>query len=203
MSRLLCLGCLCLLLAPLDAAAEWHVTPMVGLTFAGNTSLADPDLATDNVHANLGGAFTVLGSGIVGAEGVVIFTPKFFQAAREDQLVETIASSRSLVMMGKVMVTVPRRWTEYFLRPFVSAGVGLLHASFSEKVDVFGPISENVLGFNVGGGAIGFLSANTGLRFDLRYFGNLGRLGRQNPTRPDDRVHLRYMTASIGLVFRR
>ena len=205
MRRLLLLGCVCLLLVPRAAAAEWHITPMVGMTFAGNTSLPDPDLATDNVHANLGGAVTLLGGGIVGLEGVFVWTPRFFEAKREGGLVTTIDSSRSVVLMGNAVVTVPRRWTEYFLRPFVSAGIGLLHASFSETgdVDVFGPVSDSVLGFNVGGGAIGFLSKDTGLRFDVRYYSNIGRLGGQNPVRPDDRVHLRYMTASIGLVLRR
>lgn len=205
MRRLLLIGCVCLLLVPRAAGAEWHITPMIGLTFAGNTSLPDPDLATDNVHANLGGAVTLLGRGIVGVEGLFVWTPGFFQAPREGGFVPLVESSRSVVAMGNVMITVPRRWTEYFLRPFVSAGVGLLHASFSEAGDVNaqGPISDNVLGFNVGGGAIGFLSKDTGLRFDVRYYSNLGRLGGQNPVRPDDRVHLRYMSASIGLVLRR
>ncbi len=205
MRRLFLLGCLCVLLVPRPAAAEWHITPMIGLTFAGNTSLPDPDLATDNVHANLGAAVTLLGRGIVGVEGLFVWTPRFFEAKREGGFVTTIESSRSVIAMGNVVVTVPRRWTEYFLRPFASAGIGLLHASFSEDVEtgLFGPVSESVLGFNVGGGAIGFLSKDTGIRFDVRYYSNLGRLGDQNPIRPDDRVHLRYMTASIGLVLRR
>ena len=35
------------------------------------------------------------------------------------------------------------------------------------------PVEAKLLGYNVGGGAVGFLTERTGLRFDLRYFSNL------------------------------
>ena len=76
--------------------------------------------------------------------------------------------------MGNVVLTTPRSWNEYGLRPFVSGGIGLLYASTSaaEAVDVL-PVNARLLGYNVGGGAVGFLNERTGLRFDLRYFSNL------------------------------
>ena len=59
-------------------------------------------------------------------------------------------------------------------------------------------------GFNIGGGAIGFLSKGTGVRFDLRYYGTIHGTD-QGPivTVGDGLVRLHYMTASIGLVIRR
>ena len=54
MRRVLTFGCLCLLACPRAAEAELHVTPMVGLTFASNTNLFDPDFGTNNTHANIG-----------------------------------------------------------------------------------------------------------------------------------------------------
>jgi hypothetical protein len=194
---------LCLLALPRAAAAEWHFTPMVGLTFAGNTSIIDPDLATDNVHPNVGGAVTLLGGGIVGVEGLFVLTPGFFQAGREAGLVRTVESSRTFVVMGNVVVTVPRRWTEYFLRPFVSGGAGLLHASYDTLGDVLPPLRENIAAFDIGGGAIGFFSADTGIRFDVRYYSNLRGFRGQDVTLTTDRGHLRYMTLSVGLVLRR
>jgi hypothetical protein len=56
--------------------------------------------------------------------------------------------------------------------------------------------------FTIGGGAIGFLSQGTGIRFDLRYHEGLRRdPGTLNVIAPELRLH--YMTAEIGVVIRR
>lgn len=198
MRWVLTVGCLCVLACPRVAAAEWHLTPMVGITFAGNTSLFDPDLASGNIHANLGGSVTLLGKGVLGIEALAVWTPKFFQGERN-----LIASSRSVVLMGNVMVTAPRRWTEYNLRPFVSGGIGLLQASYEETTEGIIPLSVKLAGFNIGGGAIGFFSPRTGVRFDLRYYSNLPGQTRDLIPLTSDTLHLRYVTLSVGLVFRR
>jgi hypothetical protein len=95
---------------------------------------------------------------------------------------------------------VPKRWTEYSLRPFVSGGFGWLRAS---QVDISGtlPVESNLGGYNIGAGAVGFLSQRTGLRFDLRYYSSLNRPD-QGPVAFGP-VHLSYLTASIGVVLRR
>jgi hypothetical protein len=200
MRRVLVLGCLCLLVYPRASEAEWHLTPMVGLTFAGNTNLFDPDFGSDNVHPNLGGWVSLLGKGLFGVEGVLVFTPNFFKGEGEG-LVE---SSRSVIVMGNLVLTAPRRWTEYNLRPFVSGGFGLLQASYEETTGRL-PLSARFAAFNIGGGAIGFFSARTGMRFDLRYYSTLpGRNANDLPLVGfGDKVHLRYMTFSVGLVLRR
>jgi hypothetical protein len=208
MRRVLTFGCLCLLAHASSAAAEWHLAPTVGLTFAGNTSLPDPDHGTEKVHTHFGGTVTFLGGGVFGVEGLVVFTPGFFEGpgtADSANSVQTLTSgSRSLVLMGNVVLTAPRRWTEYNLRPFVSGGIGLLQASYDQRFEGLPPQSLERLGFNVGGGAIGFFSKRTGVRFDLRYYSTLpgGRSGQLIPLSGDE-VHLRYMTFSVGLVLRR
>jgi hypothetical protein len=201
MRRLLALGCLCVLAFPRLAAAEWHFAPLVGLTFAGNTSLIDPDRATDDTHMNFGGSVSLLGGGLFGIEGLVVFTPRFFKGDPD-----LVKSSRSIAMMGNVVLTAPRQWTEYFLRPFVSGGLGLMHVGYEHRFEALDPLSENIAGFNVGGGAVGFLTPRTGVRFDLRYYSNL--YGQSSdvvfPTGGgDDKIHLRYMTFTVGLVLRR
>jgi hypothetical protein len=145
-----------------------------------------------------------LGGGILGAEVLTIWTPGFFETSNPG--FDFLKSSRTVVVMGNVVLTAPRRWTEYSLRPYVSGGLGLMHASTTENRpgEIF-PIDVNVAGFNIGGGAVGFLSQRTGLRFDFRYHSTLNRAREEDaptfgPVRP---VHLRYVTASIGLVFRR
>ena len=187
--------CVLALALPRAAAAEWHFTPMIGETFLGRTTIIDLEAATGKHHRNLGGSVTLLGSGILGVEGLIVWTPGFFQTGDQD----LIKNSRTLGVMGNIMLTAPRRWTEYSLRPFVSGGFGLLNVSKTEVAAVF-PTQINMVGYNLGGGAIGFFSRRTGVRFDLRYYNNL--------TSPDSPaaigpVQLRYMTASVGVVLRR
>jgi hypothetical protein len=195
LSRALAAGVLLALTFPQSAAAEWHFTPMLGTTFFIKTSVVDLDAATDQIHRNFGGSVALLGSGIFGAEGLIVWTPGFFTGDKG-----LVKDSRVISVMGNVLVTTPRRWTEYSLRPFVSGGFGLIHVSNTDVAKVF-PFDSNLPAFNIGGGAIGFLSKRTGVRFDLRYYSNLAR-SDEGPVAVG-RVHIRYMTASVGLVLRR
>jgi hypothetical protein len=188
---LLC--CLMVFATPEVAEAEWHFTPLGGLTFLGDTSIVDLEDATDKVHWHLGGAVTLIGAGPLGVEGVVMYTPSFFE--QEDQ--QDVTDSHAFALMGNLVLAAPRTWNQYGLRPFASGGIGLHRASVT---DLEGPlVRENLVGFNVGGGAIGFITQRTGLRFDLRHFSTLRR--------PDQnisfgRVRLSYWTGSVGVVFR-
>ena len=191
----------CILAAPLPAAAEWHITPMIGLEFAGKTTLQDFEFATGKIHPVFGIGGTYLTRGIFGVEAIAAVIPGFFQSGSLD----LIESSRATALMGNVMVTVPQKWAEYSLRPFVSGGLGLLRTAQSDPSGRLG-VTSNVAGFNIGGGAIGYFSKRTGVRFDFRYYSNLHGVDQ----RADDEgatafgnVHLRYMTATVGLVFRR
>lgn len=200
--RALALGLLLALACPRSAAAgDWHFTPTVGSTFFGNTSLLDLEQSTGRVHRNFGGSVAFLGSGILGAEGLFVWTPGFY--AGDDKLYsgdkKLVKNSRSLALMGNAVLTTPRRWTEYSLRPYVSGGLGVLNASRTEVKSVF-PDTLNMAAFNVGGGAVGFLSKRTGLRFDLRYYSNLHQSEHDISFGP---AHLRYMTATVGVVIRR
>ncbi len=195
LSRALAAGVLLALAFPQSAAAEWHFTPMLGTTFFIKTSVVDLDAATDQIHRNFGGSVALLGSGIFGAEGLIVWTPGLFTGDKG-----LVKNSRVISVMGNVLVTTPRRWTEYSLRPFVSGGFGLVHVSKTDVAKVF-PFNSNLPAFNIGGGAIGFLSKRTGIRFDLRYYSNLAR-SDEGPVAVG-RVHIRYMTASVGLVLRR
>jgi hypothetical protein len=195
LSRALAASVLLVLTFPQSAAAEWHFTPMLGTTFFIKTSVVDPDAATDQIHRNISGSVALLGSGIFGAEGLIVWTPGLFTGDKG-----LVKNSRSISVMGNVLVTTPRRWTEYSLRPFLSGGFGVIKVSKTETFGVF-PFNSNLPAFNIGGGAIGFLSKRTGIRFDLRYYSNLARSDEGTGT--IGRVHIRYMTASVGVVLRR
>jgi hypothetical protein len=191
-------GVLLALTFPSAAAAEWHFTPTIGWTFAADTNLSDPDFGTSKVHWNFGGSVALLGAGILGVEGTVVWTPGFF--AGNEVLVH---KSHAVTMMGNVVLTTPRKWTEYNLRPVLSGGFGFLGVSRTE--DVF-PDTWNTPAFNIGGGAVGFFSKRTGVRFDLRYYNSIHKGEEGCPpigARIPPGCHVRYMTASVGVVIRR
>jgi hypothetical protein len=194
--RVLALCAALVVLAPRPAAAEWQFTPMLGWTFEGNTNIVFVDAASRRTHRGYGGAVSLLGGGLFGVEAVTLYTPGFFQP---DGL-GLVTSSRTFSLMGNAVLTVPRQWTEYSLRPFFSGGLGLMYASSTDRGALF-PVRTTLGGFNVGGGAIGFLSKRTGVRFDLRYFSSLHRTEQEAVS--FGRTHLSYMTGSIGLVLRR
>ena len=200
MRRAVAACCLCLFGAPIPAAAEWHITPTVGLTFAGKTTIQDFEAATGKVHPNVGIGVTFLTGGIIAFEGIATLTPGFFQAGDLD-LVE---SSRSTAVMGNVMLTVPSRWAEYSLRPFVSGGLGLLRTAQNDPTGRLG-VTTNLLGYNVGGGAMGYFSKGTGVRFDLRDYSTImgTDIRSEDAAVSFGNVHLRYMTATVGVVIRR
>jgi hypothetical protein len=171
----------------------------------GDTSIFDPEDGTGESHLHGGGSVTWLSRGLFGVEAIGTWTPGFFQGSPEFDSppgipIDFVTSSRTWSVMGNLMMTLPQRWTEYGLRPYISGGLGLLHASYSAGPDAAITAHVNTTGINVGGGAIGFLSPRTGIRFDVRYHSNLSRPENASALGP---VHLRYLTASVGIVFRR
>lgn len=194
--------CVCSVLALLSfarpAAADWHFTPFIGVTLGGSTTFitdtADPERKFARKRLVYGGAVSRIGRGFVGLEGIVTYVPSLFE--RDLGL---ITASRSIAAMGNIVVTPPRAWNEHGLRAFVSGGLGLLHVRQEFQLDAL-PVSRNVLGYNVGGGAVGFVSDRTGLRFEARrysYVKSGDTLGVSL-----DRENLSYWTATVGVVFR-
>lgn len=172
---------------------------MIGVSFGKGTNLLDLDEGRERSHRNFGVTVSRLGGGILGFEGGLVLTPRFFQNLDPPR----VESSRTLTLMGNVVLTTPRLWTEYSLRPFISGGVGMLDMLIQQDVeDSPGSVDASVWGVNVGAGAIGFLSDRTGVRFEARYFSTLGRKDLGLATVDVSPARLHYFTASIGLVIR-
>lgn len=206
-TRVLALSGLLTAVLPARAAAEWQFAPFVGTTFGGGTNLFDPEDAATQRHWNFGGTVRLLGAGILGVESVFVYVPGLFQRSKLSALDPGIPagtginSSRSLALMGNIVLTTPRTWNQYGLRPFVSGGFGLLHVFHD---DVTFPLRGNLLGYNVGGGAVGLLTDRVGVRFDLRYFRvPPGQEPTDTTPTVGDRVSLHYWTATVGVVFKR
>jgi outer membrane protein with beta-barrel domain len=194
--KLVVLSSVMLMLASAPARADWQIAPFFGFTFKGSTTIVDLEDGASKVHWHFGGTGTLIGRGPIGVEGIFVYTPHFFQADN----VGALATSKTLALMGNVVLAAPLSWNEYGLRPFVSGGLGLMHASQLTTDPRAFPISENLLGYNVGGGAIGFVTERTGLRFDLRYYSSLSRTDETGVS--SGPVQLRYWTGAVGVVFK-
>ncbi len=192
---------LVLALAPASpAAAEWHLVPLVGLTFHANTNAASVEPVPIPKHVNIGGAVTLLGKGIFGVEGMTVFTSGFLGV--DPATPSPIQSSRVFGLAGNAVLTTPKHLTEYSLRPYVSGGIGFMRLDIAtvpggEALS----IHENFPALNIGGGAVGFFTEHTGVRFDFRYY---KRIGQTTPG-PSvlDHPEVSFMTLSVGVVIRR
>lgn len=167
-TRTVVLACLLAGLTPAAAAADWLITPFIGLKFAGDTNLLIADQGAGDTKLALGGSLALLSDGLLGIEADFGYFPRFF----DDDEAGLISRSSVATLMGSVIVAVPRTLTRESLRPYVIGGLGLMQANISFLSQVF-EVDSNLLGLNVGGGAIGDISDRTSLRFELRYFKNI------------------------------
>jgi hypothetical protein len=193
--RLLTVTCIVSIWNVAPAQADWWFAPFFGYAFKGETTLVTPEaLGEIKVRWSVGGSVTLIGNGPLAVEGIYLLVPHFFEAGN----VGAVASSRTYALMGNVVLTAPKKWNEYGLRPFVSGGLGLMRATQQTTVNVF-PLNETMLGYNVGGGAVGFITNHTGLRFDLRYYSSLSRSEDSPALGP---AQLRYWTGAVGVVLK-
>lgn len=196
MRRRLSVAFLLTLCAPAaEARADWLITPFIGTSLAGETTfLIFEDGAGSRM--TLGASVALLGDGILGIEVDVGHTPKFFEG---DDPLGLILTSRVTTISGNVMLAAPLSFTRESLRPYLVGGLGLLQARASNAASLF-PLEEDRLGLTVGGGAIGFVSERTGLRFDVRHIkvisGPDGPLPRAGVSR------LSFWRATAGLTIR-
>jgi hypothetical protein len=110
----------------------------------------------------------VLTDKFLGVEADVEQTPQFFGRGSQ----QLVTSSLVTTLTGNVIIAVPKAITQESLRPYVVSGVGLMHARVSTTAGLL-DTNINLLGLDVGGGVIGFISPRAGARFELRHFKNL------------------------------
>lgn len=158
----------CLVPARAFAQTDLLIVPFVGAKFAGHTTigLAEPTAGQKKITFGLSGA--ILTDEFLGVEADVEQTPQFFGHG----LGQTVTTSVVTTLMGNVIIAVPKAITQDSLRPYVVSGVGLMHARVSTTAGLL-DTKSNLLGLNIGGGVIGFVSPRAGARFELRHFKNL------------------------------
>lgn len=162
--RLLALAVLWL--PPSTAGAEWQVKPFVGIAFGGATTLSDLDQAVDSAHAVLGISGLRIGE-IVGVEGDLSRTP-LFEGSLGNVLSGTVVS-----LTGNIVVALPRRLTQYTLRPYFVGGGGLLRARSEGSFNVVF-VEATLPAIDLGAGATGFLTRHVGVTWEARHFRSIG-----------------------------
>lgn len=183
-----------LLAFPAAGWAEWQFKPFIGTTFAGSSTFVFTEEAASERHLVVGGAVTWLGN-VFGVEGEVTRVPGFF----ESDSVESPNGSSLTTLTGAVVMTLPRKWAGYSLRPYLTAGGGLMRIGIDQQESLFE--AYRTLGLvSLGGGATGFLTDRVGLNWDLRYFRSVG--GTDDSGLTIGREEVSYWRLSMGVAIR-
>src|SRR5262245_27547794 len=180
---------------PHSARADYIFTPFIGAKFAGNTAFLNLEQSAGSSKVIFGGSAGWLSNGILGAEGDFAYSPRFFEADNTTIIASTVAT-----VSGSVMLATPKRISGYSLRPYLVGGLGLIHSGITYAA-VFAPVDDNSLGMNLGAGAIGLLSARTGLRFELRHFRTFDR--EVNEASGETDAKLSFWRVTVGVLIRR
>jgi hypothetical protein len=182
------------LLTP-PASADVIITPFVGKTFGAQQTFTLA-ASTDKQSWILGGSAAWLSDNLFGAEIDFGYAPRFFTSNQA-----LLRGSNTVVSItGNVLLAVPVVVTRDSLRPYVSAGMGLLHAGVDDAASLNTDVLSNFTAISVGGGAIGFLSPRTGVRFDLRHVRSVTR--GMNPATGEGEPRLGFWRATIGVALR-
>jgi hypothetical protein len=193
-ARVLVLGVCATLIPAAPARADWLITPFIGTTFGISTAFLDFADAASNEHLMWGASVTWLSDGLVGFEGEYAHAPRFFQEDESDVVIESQVTTFS----GHFILAAPLAVTGDSLRPFLLAGLGLVHSNIQDQLN-FAARNDNSLGLQLGGGAIGFVSNRTALRFDLRH---IRTLSRATTIAAERETKLSFWRASIGVSIR-
>lgn len=186
--------------APSTASADWMFTPFVGLTAGSNVEdISGASLDTDT-KASFGGGLTWMGAGIVGFDLDFGYTPNFFGDSPD------FGDSNVTTFMVNAVIGAPiGGQSGAGVRPYAVGGLGILRERIDSANEFFDDVSTNDWGFNLGGGVVGFVSDNVGIRGDVRYFRAL-REDTENDRGTDldifDVDSLDFWRATIGVSFR-
>jgi hypothetical protein len=156
-----------LLFAARANAEDRQLRPFVGATFGGGTSFVELDRGKAKLAVGVGAVF--LGE-VFGAEVDLADAPGFFESGDN----HLVVGSRVTTLTGNVVVAVPRRVSEYALRPYLVGGGGLMRVRTTTSLNVF-DVSRVFPAFDVGVGVIGFVTNRVGVSWELRRFQTVDR----------------------------
>jgi len=175
--------------APAVARADGFVAPWVS---------ANGGSGFDNGRAGFGVNAGAMGKGIVGGELDFGWSPSFFGTQND------FGNNSVIDLMGNAIVGIPVGGQHGGgVRPFVSAGVGLLRTQIDGGTITNISSSNNMFGWNAGAGVMGFFNDHVGLRGDLKYLRSFEDTNTGNVVFDlNGGGQFHYWRAAIGVVFR-
>jgi len=182
--------------APTLAHADGYVSPWVAAN--AGTRFGDFDNGRAGFGVNAGG----MGKGVIGGEIGFGFSPSFFGTKND------FGSNSVIDLMGNVIVGVPLGGTfGPSVRPFLTGGLGLIRTQIDGGT-LTGTItnvssSNNMFGWNLGAGVMGFFNDHVGLRGDIKYLRGFEDM-RSGVTIIDANApgQFHFWRAGVGVVFR-
>ena len=175
------------------ADREIQIQPFIAVSLGARTTFALLDTAVQKPNVVFGARALVLGE-IVGVEVDVGHAPGFFQSANN-----LVLHSRVTTLSGNIVVAMPRRLTEYTLRPFFVGGGGVMVARAEDFLGIL-PVSDTLPAIDVGGGVSGFITNTVGVVWDLRYFRSVA--GNDQSGESNFGQHLSFWRAGMALALR-
>jgi hypothetical protein len=187
------LGAVLVLMGGRAAAADRQLRPFAGATFGGATPFVDLEAAAGRLHPTLGVDAVFLGE-LFGADIDVADVPGFLEAGDK----HLVLYSRVTTFSGNVVLAAPHRLTEYSIRPYVVVGGGLMRVRSTTSFNV-SDVANTTPMFDVGVGAVAFVTNRTGVSWDVRRFQSF----RDSDQRTGfDGAHLTFWRATMALVIR-
>jgi len=191
--RILVLASGLLLLCVRTEAADRQIRGFAGATFGGTTPFVDLEDAAGKLHPTIGASAVFLGE-LFGVDIDVADVPGFMEA--DDK--HLVLHSRVTTVCGNFVLAAPRRLAEYSLRPYFVAGGGLMRARRITSFNVF-DVSSVTPAFDLGVGAVAFVTNKTGVSWDVRRFQSFSDSSERTGGVDD---HLSFWRATMAVVFR-
>jgi hypothetical protein len=191
--RIAVLALTLLLMRPAPARAEWQLRPFLGVTFGGRTTYFGVEQAAGDPNLVIGFNSVLLGE-LIGIDADVGYAPGFFQSGGQ----HLVTRSSATTLTGNIVVALPRRLTEFTLRPYFVGGAGVVQARINDPSKVLS-VSSTLPAVDLGGGVTGFLSDRIGVSWDVRHFRSFGGKARNLSF---GREQLSFWRANMALVFR-
>ena len=181
-------GAVAMVLAPMQAHADGFVTPWVGSAFGSNIQ---------NGQTTFGVSAGGMGAGIVGGEADFGWSPSFFGTKSD------FGNNTVMDLMGNVILGVPIGGQHGAgIRPYVVGGVGLIRTQIDGGTLAKVSSSNNMFGYDAGGGVMGYFAEHVGLRGDVRYLRATSDLKSGVSSLDLSGNQLHFWRASIGVVLR-
>jgi opacity protein-like surface antigen len=156
--------------APRPAAADWLLTPFIGSTFGGSANIGgEGEAFKSEFERKLNYGASLTSGGPVGFELDFSYSPNFFGVVDDNAGIDFTGDGNVTTLTGNIRIGA----SAGPFRPSGVGGAGLIRSKVDDPGQFFSKPSTSDFGIDVGGGIIGFVSDNVGIRGDLRYFRSL------------------------------